>query len=199
MFFENLPLFGTYDFLIYGATTGFGDYSLFTAFGNSTLSAHITPVLNNATQVAAIAGVVPSAMGRIRIQFEGRRPNGTEEDPNINDDGAGRLNFIQMVAHLPNLTGDYNSDGEVDAGDYVVWRNTLGSETDLRANGNNTGASANRIDLADYAAWKNAYGGSYFGSGGGGVAIVPEPAAGALALLATMGTVVVVRASCRRR
>ena len=38
--------------------------------------------------------------------------------------------------------GDYNQDGTVDAADYTVWRDTLGSTTDLRANGDNTGARA---------------------------------------------------------
>jgi len=80
--------------------------------------------------------------------------------------------------------GDYNFDGVVDAADYTVWRDTLGSTTDLRANGDNTGASAGRIDQADYLAWK-----SHFGATAGGGSLVmsgasldtsggiPEPAA----------------------
>lgn len=55
------------------------------------------------------------------------------------------------------LVGDYNGDGEVDAADYVVWRDTLGS-TDLRANGDDTGASRGVIDAADYAVWKENFG-----------------------------------------
>jgi hypothetical protein len=46
--------------------------------------------------------------------------------------------------------GDYNSDGAVDAADYVVWRKTEGSTTDLRADGNGDG----RVDQADHDLWK---------------------------------------------
>jgi hypothetical protein len=58
----------------------------------------------------------------------------------------------------PALPGDYNADSSVDAADYVVWRNTLGSTTDLRANGDNLGASENLIDGADYVVWKSNFG-----------------------------------------
>lgn len=54
--------------------------------------------------------------------------------------------------------GDYNHNGVVDSADYVVWRDTLGSTTDFRANGNNEGASLNLIDQADYVTWRNAFG-----------------------------------------
>ena len=54
--------------------------------------------------------------------------------------------------------GDFNGNGIVDAADYTVWRNTLNSTSDLRANGDNTGASAGKIDAADYAVWKANYG-----------------------------------------
>jgi glucose/arabinose dehydrogenase len=54
--------------------------------------------------------------------------------------------------------GDYNEDGVVDAADYVVWRDSLGSNTDLRANGDDTGTSQGVIDAADYAVWKSHFG-----------------------------------------
>jgi hypothetical protein len=76
------------------------------------------------------------------------------------------------------VAGDYNGNGVVDAADYTVWRDTLGSITDLRANGDDTGASADKIDAADYAFWKSHFGNTS-GSGAGlaNVAAVPEPAA----------------------
>ncbi len=43
------------------------------------------------------------------------------------------------------LAGDYNGDGTVDSADYVLWRKTEGSTTDLRADGNGDG----RVDKAD--------------------------------------------------
>jgi hypothetical protein len=74
-------------------------------------------------------------------------------------------------------------DGTVNAADYTIWSNTLGSTTDLRANGDNTGASANTIDQADYAFWKSNFGNSGSGSGAASAA-VPEPSCALLLLLA---------------
>jgi hypothetical protein len=51
-------------------------------------------------------------------------------------------------------SGDFNGDGAIDAADYVVWRSTLGSTYDMRANGDNSGASAHVIDQADYEMWR---------------------------------------------
>jgi hypothetical protein len=56
--------------------------------------------------------------------------------------------------------GDYNGNKVVDAADYTVWRDTLGSTTDFRANGSNEGASLDLIDQADYDVWKEAFGDS---------------------------------------
>jgi len=81
--------------------------------------------------------------------------------------------------------GDYNGDGRVDAADYTVWRNNLG--TNVAAG---TGADGNRdstIDGDDYSLWRKTYGMVVFQAGGGSglkVATVPEPAAGALLGLA---------------
>jgi hypothetical protein len=87
--------------------------------------------------------------------------------------GAGDITFtLQLVVAPP---GDYNHNGVVDAADYTIWRDTLGSTTDLRANGDNTGASAGKIDQADYAFWKSHFG-NHSGSGSGAAAAVPEPA-----------------------
>lgn len=78
------------------------------------------------------------------------------------------------------LPGDFNADGTVDAADYTVWRDTVGSTSDLRANGDDSGASAGVIDSADYEIWT-----SHFGSSSGaGSVVVPEPAGWLLALMA---------------
>jgi hypothetical protein len=80
--------------------------------------------------------------------------------------------------------GDYNGDGIVDAADYTIWRDTLGSTTDLRANGDNTGASAGVIDQADYVFWKSHFGNhAGSGAGGGANAGVPEPTTGLMLLV----------------
>jgi hypothetical protein len=73
------------------------------------------------------------------------------------------------------LTGDYNGDGKVDAGDYVIWRKT-----------NINGAQG-------YTDWRSNYGTGGPGAGAGlDGASVPEPAS--LVLL-----VIGLTAFCSRR
>ena len=80
--------------------------------------------------------------------------NGTPGDPS--DDFI--TNIESITTELNNPVGDYNGDFIVDAADYTVWRDTLGSTTDLRANGDNTNASMGVVDEADYEAWKSHFG-----------------------------------------
>ena len=77
---------------------------------------------------------------------------------------------------LPALSGDYNEDGTVDAADYTVWRDRLGSPNSL-PNDDTAGVGAD-----DYDRWKSHFGDSQ-GAGAGNLQSVPEPAAWALALL----------------
>jgi hypothetical protein len=49
------------------------------------------------------------------------------------------------------LRGDYNHNGIVDAADYTVWRDSLGSTNNLVADGDGNGA----VDPGDYDIWKN--------------------------------------------
>jgi T5SS/PEP-CTERM-associated repeat protein/autotransporter-associated beta strand protein len=94
--------------------------------------------------------------------------------------------ILQVNASI--IAGDYNGDGIVDAADYTVWRDTLGSTTDLRANGDNTGASAGKIDQADYTFWKTNFG-AHAGSGSGGSsnAAVAEPTTLLLLIVGAVG------------
>lgn len=84
--------------------------------------------------------------------------------------------------------GDYNRDGVVDAADYTVWRDTLGSTTDLRADGSSARGSAGRIDASDYGVWKLNFGVVYTTPGSTPIA-APEPSAGFLAALAVVGLI----------
>ncbi len=58
------------------------------------------------------------------------------------------------------LPGDYNFNGVDDAADYTVWRDTLGSATDLRADGSGptSGVPDGVVDVLDYAFWKSQFG-----------------------------------------
>ena len=55
------------------------------------------------------------------------------------------------------VAGDYNRDGAVNAIDYAVWRETLGSTTMLDADGNGNGV----IDQGDYDTWRTNFGATF--------------------------------------
>ena len=68
------------------------------------------------------------------------------------------------------LLGDYDGDGIVGLGDYDVWKSTLSSTTDLRADGNEDG----RVTVADYSIWRSRLDSGPVGSGAA-LASIPEP------------------------
>jgi hypothetical protein len=58
------------------------------------------------------------------------------------------------LSSLPRLAGNYNSDGAVDAADYTVWRNHLGSPARTLPNDIDGGP----ICAAQYLTWKAHFG-----------------------------------------
>lgn len=83
--------------------------------------------------------------------------------------------------------GDFDGNGVVGAADYLVWRTTVGSSTDLRADGNGDGV----INSADYEVWRSSFGTSNAAQITSAVA-APEPRGNCLLLVS--GIVMV----CRR-
>jgi T5SS/PEP-CTERM-associated repeat protein len=76
-----------------------------------------------------------------------------------------------VLSVVPGLAGDYNGDGAVDGGDYVVWRQTLNQTgSGLAADGNDNGV----VDAGDFEFWRSRYGDLL--ASGSGAATVPEPA-----------------------
>ncbi|TWT98032.1 hypothetical protein Pla108_21870 [Botrimarina colliarenosi] len=77
----------------------------------------------------------------------------------------GALEFVPA----PALSGDYDSDGDVDSADYVVWRSRYGeaSAPAAGADGNADGL----VNAADYTVWRDAL------AEAPNTASVPEPAA----------------------
>jgi hypothetical protein len=66
----------------------------------------------------------------------------------------------------PNIVGDYNSNGVVDAADYILWRKTLGqTATGLAADGSGNGS----VGQEDYDVWTEHFGNTS-GSGAGALA-----------------------------
>ena len=88
--------------------------------------------------------------------------------------------FTLSISAVASLAGDYNQNGVVDAADYAVWRDTLGSSTNLTADGD----GSNTIDAGDRTVWQANFGAT-LGSGANEAAAVPEPAP--LVLLALGG------------
>ncbi|MEO1497407.1 MAG: hypothetical protein AAFV43_09680 [Planctomycetota bacterium] len=76
---------------------------------------------------------------------------------------------VQFVVFTERLAGDYNGDGLVGAIDYTIWRDTLGSVTELAADGDNDG----EVTLADYDVWRDNFGASASGES----VTIPEPTA----------------------
>lgn len=73
----------------------------------------------------------------------------------------------------PELLGDFTRDGQVDAADYVAWRDSLGTHV---ANGTAADGNLNGvIDSGDYLVWRSHFGQSNANSANAGQP-VPEPA-----------------------
>lgn len=90
------------------------------------------------------------------------------------------------IDFVPTLVGDFNYDGVVDSADYTVWRDTLDSTTILAADADQSGV----VDTAGYALWASSYGATLLEVGSVPAVTealsVPEPAGGALCLIAAM-------------
>ena len=86
------------------------------------------------------------------------------------------IDFDNPLAPPLPLDGDYNGDGTVNAADYAVWRDDLGSTTNLAADGDGDGT----VDPDDYAVWRDNFGAT---RGVNPAAPVPEPTTLALVLI----------------
>lgn len=94
-----------------------------------------------------------------------------------------------------NQLGDYDLDEDVDAADYIVWRNTYGTiyAPPQRAGTGADGDSSHRVDAPDFDVWKANYG--VVPSVGSAATSVPEP--GLAALLFGVVVVLAGRRRCR--
>lgn len=99
---------------------------------------------------------------------------------NLSDEnlsGATNKTLTLILKGVARLAGDFNNDGSVDAGDYVVWQHSLG-ETVATAYSGADGDGNLTIDNADFDVWRAHFGESAPGSGASQShsAAVPEPA-----------------------
>jgi hypothetical protein len=76
------------------------------------------------------------------------------------------------MSGVPQVAGDYNQNGVVDAADYVAWRNSIGQNVPLPNRGPGiTGP----IGQSDYNFWRSRFGATSGAGSGASVASVPEP------------------------
>ena len=73
----------------------------------------------------------------------------------------------------PGVPGDYNSDGVVDAADYTVWRDHLGTSFSLP--NEVTGVTPGMVTQEDYTAWRNRFGNISGAGSASKSSAVPEP------------------------
>jgi hypothetical protein len=103
-----------------------------------------------------------------------------------NNDGLAIDDFLLGYFAPPGLSGDFNSNSEVDAADYAVWRKIFNTAGPLP---NDAGISPGIVNAADYTHWRKRFGIStipFAGSGSGSEfdsAGVPEPASGLFLLI----------------
>jgi len=104
---------------------------------------------------------------------------------NLTEDGKKLFNAaIQWAAEDPVVsTGDFDSDGDVDGADFLVWQKGLGlSGSAQRMDGDANGDG--NVNGADLAVWQAQFGPT---AAAAAVGAVPEPASAALVVLAIAG------------
>lgn len=109
---------------------------------------------------ASISGLPAKISATLNYAFAGTDSLGRAGDGN---------DLAITLSRIGGPLGDCNGNGIVDAADYSVWRDSLGSMTQLAADGNHNG----KIDAADYDVWKTNFG--VVGLGAGAGAAAPEP------------------------
>lgn len=105
------------------------------------------------------------------------------------------IGVLQVTNYVPSfLAGDYNSNGIVDAADYIVWRRSIGASTIANRDPLNTGP----VGAADANTWR-AHLGQMVGAGAGLSEVpVPEPATGAALVVCLAAVCLTVRARSRK-
>ncbi len=173
-FGDNLTLNGASTLFIDIAGAAPGEFDVVTVGGTATLDGVLSVTLTG--------GFVPS----LGAQFEVLSASQIiDQGLTLGGPAAGLFTMTIGATGVilqagPGLTGDYNGDGRVDAGDYTVWRNHVGQ----------TGGLANDpiggvIGAAHYLQWKDHYGQSILSSAvNSAPQQVPEPQAWAMLALA---------------
>jgi len=134
--------------------------------------------------------------------WEANDPNGKPAEPQVtatdatftsgvagiaySEDDDGTIGIFRYAAaqdtpFVDEAPGDYDGDGDVDGGDFLLWQQQLGGPGSADGSGNGT------VDAADLMVWQ-----TNFGAGGatGSVAAIPEPTALASLVVAALAGII---------
>jgi hypothetical protein len=170
----NMDITGTtvgtqYDQVISDGTIALNSAALNIALGAFTPDGSETFKLIDNQGAGAIGGVFGSINGVAGPFAEGAAVTLGSQTYHITYAGGTGGNDVLLLGAPAGVPGDYNNNGVVDAGDYVLWRKggPLANEVD------NVGV----VNAQDYTEWRARFGNPNPGSGSSlGVASVPEPA-----------------------
>jgi endonuclease I len=154
------------------------DFDSFTPSGNS--SAFTTNLGTSAGSLQIAAGASHTFAASLNLTSIGTFTaiytlNFSDEDLT----GAQNKSLTLTLTGKVRLAGDFNGDGRVDAGDYVVWQRSFGQSVAAAYSGAD-GDGNLTIDNADYDVWRSHFGQTAAGSGSSLsqslATSVPEPA-----------------------
>ncbi len=107
--------------------------------------------------VQPTSAVTPYIWNELAFGPAGDFPASTSTIAGPTGDGRVTLDLDVLAKQVDSFTGDYNHDGTVDAADYTLWRDQLGSLNSVPyrgADGNGDG----KVDPGDYQTWRSNYG-----------------------------------------
>ncbi len=153
------------------------DFDTFTPSGNST--AFTTNLGASAGSLQIAAGMSQTFAASLNLTSVGTfTAMYTLNFSDENLTGAQNKSLTLTLTGKVRLAGDFNNDGSVDAGDYVVWQRSLGQIVGAAYAGAD-GDGNLTVDAADYDVWRAHFGQTASGAGSdlSQSATVPEPTA----------------------
>jgi hypothetical protein len=111
-----------------------------------------------------------SALGERDLTFQ-------YQDPITGQLLSGVVYYGDLVTPVAAIGGDYNGDGVVDAADYSVWRDSLGSDATALAAGTRNPANSGLVNADDYTFWRAHFGSTAPTALSAAPTVVPEPSA----------------------
>jgi endonuclease I len=150
--FEVFDLNGTV-----GSTANM-DFDSFTASGSSAAFTTNLAAYAGALQIAA--GASQEFTAALNLTSIGTfTANYTLNFSDENITGAQNKSLLLTLTGKVRLAGDFNEDGAVDAGDYVIWKRTLGQSV-ATAYAGADGDGNSIVDSADFNIWRAHFGDS---------------------------------------